>query len=113
MRDEKHGWTREDTVDRELGMSAPITRRDALHGMGAAALGAVAAPWLTLGCRSAGNVETVVQETRPYPPGNTGLRGDHPVSFDVAHQRAWKPYIDAAIDQAHRAVGEFVEAGLV
>jgi hypothetical protein len=66
VRDEKDGWTREDTVDRELGMSAPITRR-----------------------------------------------GDHPGSFDVAHQRAWKPYIDAAIDQAHRAVGELVEAGLV
>jgi len=70
-------------------MHAPITRRDVLHGMGAAALGAVAAPWLTLGCRSAGNVETVVPETRPYPPGKTGMRGDHPGSFDVAHQRAW------------------------
>ncbi len=35
--------------DRELGLFQPITRRDVLHGMGAAFVGTLASPWVALG----------------------------------------------------------------
>ena len=73
--------------DRDLGLFQPITRRDLLHGVGVAAVGAVAAP---LAARSA--EAGIARESAPddYPPVRSGLRGNHEGSFEVAHERAWQ-----------------------
>jgi spermidine dehydrogenase len=89
---------KEKPTDRELGIDRPITRRDVLHGIGGAALGAVGAPWLTLACGKGSSTEHAARpatgaglerEGHPYPPALTGLRGSHPGSFEAAHERAW------------------------
>jgi hypothetical protein len=121
-------------ADRDLGMDRPISRRDLLHGMGALAVSSLvpgrALADEVLALERAGGVAA------GYPPALTGLRGSHVGSFEVAHQLVADPHyedgqypheigrqrfgriaiansdaassaiIDAAIDQAHRAVGE-------
>ena len=70
--------------DKHLGMQSPISRRDILHGFGAA----TAASFIpsigfaddALAAEAAGRLY--------YPPALTGLRGNHPGSFDVAHKLA-------------------------
>src|SRR5207248_11206176 len=52
-----------------------ITRRDFLNGV---ALGVVAGA-------TPAQLFARTTPTRPYPPGQTGLRGSHPGSFEVAH----------------------------
>jgi spermidine dehydrogenase len=67
--------------DRELGMDRKISRRDFVNGVGAAAAGAALMPkWAT--------AQEFAPETSPayYPPARTGMRGDHPGSFEAAHQ---------------------------
>jgi len=67
--------------DRNLGMNRNITRRDFLNGVSVAAAGALALPrW--------GMAQDFAPEQSPdyYPPERTGMRGDHPGSFEVAHQ---------------------------
>ncbi|HEY5656661.1 MAG TPA: NAD(P)-binding protein [Myxococcota bacterium] len=71
-----------DARDRELGLFAPITRRDVLHGASAALIAAFAAPWASLASRAAADLDG------EYPPARTGMRGSHPGSFEVAHDRA-------------------------
>ncbi len=74
--------------DRELGMHRRITRRDVLHGFGAAAAGALVPGSAWSAALAAGDVPV-------YPPALTGLRGNHPGSFEVAHavaregRRSW------------------------
>ena len=78
--------------DRKLGMHRKISRRDLLQGVGA-----VAASAFVPGQAFA---ETMLaRETAgAYPPELTGMRGNHPGSFDVAHKLAregqsdWGPY---------------------
>lgn len=67
--------------DRELGMDRRISRRDLLHGMGAAAAFSLAPDSLLAGLADpvGGN------ETPYYPPQKTGLRGAHIGSFETAH----------------------------
>lgn len=69
--------------DRELGLNRPITRRDFLNGtvMGTAALGA---SWL-LGLERVVNAQEPQDAPGYYPPALTGMRGDHPGSFEMAH----------------------------
>lgn len=83
-----------DSRDRELGMDRKITRRDFLNGValtiGASLVPDVAAaqdagpdlspldPLLAKGIRQ--------QDPRYYPPALTDMRGNHPGSFEVAHQ---------------------------
>jgi 3',5'-cyclic AMP phosphodiesterase CpdA len=95
VRDERDGCTREDAADRELGMHASITRRDVLHGMGAAAY---------YFRKAAGKSARILILDNHDDFGGVAI-----ANADAA----WKPYIDAAIDEARRAVGELVEAGLV
>ena len=67
--------------DRDLGMSRNITRRDFVNGISAAAAGAALLPqWA--------QAQEFAPEQAPdyYPPARTGMRGDHPGSFEVAHQ---------------------------
>ncbi len=67
--------------DGDLGMGAPITRRDLCQGI---ALAIGAAPFLSL------PRETLAAMLSPdyYPPALTGLRGSHVGSFEVAHALA-------------------------
>lgn len=64
--------------DSELGMGQGITRRDLIHNTGVAVLGASLAP-LASGSTVTKNSDTY------YPPTQTGLRGSHPGSFELAH----------------------------
>ncbi len=68
-----------DARDRRLGMDRAITRRDFLNGI-SIAIGASLLP------ACARNGEPLV-ELPPayYPPAETGMRGSHPGSFEVAH----------------------------
>lgn len=62
--------------DRELGLGRPIARRDFLNGA-ALAIGAAIAPRLVLPAGA--------QAAAGYPPALTGLRGQHPGSFELMH----------------------------
>lgn len=73
--------------DRKLGMNSPISRRDILQGFGVVTAGALAmgSPSLAqqiLGAEN-GTGELI---NNGYPPSLTGLRGNHPGSFEVAHE---------------------------
>ena len=69
--------------DRELGMDRPITRRDFIGGV---AVGLGSATWLA-GCSPGAPPDPGVQGAAGYyPPGLTGLRGDHDGSFEAAHR---------------------------
>ncbi|MBW2716839.1 MAG: hypothetical protein JRD03_12210, partial [Deltaproteobacteria bacterium] len=71
----------ETSRDRELGLFQPITRRDLLHGVGVAAVGAMTAPLAAL----AEETEFAPERAADYyPPTRTGLRGNHKGSFEVA-----------------------------
>ena len=68
--------------EQALGVGQQITRRDILHGTAALA----GSSFLT--ARSFGEPAARVtppQDQLAYPPALTGLRGDHPGSFEVAH----------------------------
>jgi spermidine dehydrogenase len=73
--------------DRELGLFCPITRRDLLHGVGIAVAGSMTAPLVALSKEEEFAPERAADY---YPPTRTGLRGDHPGSYEVAHRRAWR-----------------------
>ena len=78
--------------DRELGMNQQISRRDLLHGVGA-----IAAASFVPGSAFA-DAMAAIETTGAYPPALTGMRGNHPGSFDVAHKLAregktdWGPF---------------------
>lgn len=67
--------------DRNLGMNRRITRRDFVNGVSVAAAGALTLPRWAMG-------QEFAPEQAPdyYPPAQTGMRGSHPGSFEVAHQ---------------------------
>lgn len=67
--------------DRELGMHAPITRRDFLNGVAIGLGGALAGAFNTTGT----DVWARQQATGDYPPALTGMRGSHEGSYDAAH----------------------------
>ena len=67
--------------DRDLGMHRGITRRDFVNGMGVAVTGALITPdWL-----SAFGSPDGYRPQEYYPPAQTGMRGSHAGSFEVAH----------------------------
>ncbi|HEV7612805.1 MAG TPA: FAD/NAD(P)-binding protein [Steroidobacteraceae bacterium] len=72
--------------DRLLGMNQPITRRDFLNGV---AIGAAAAsnPLLAAALADPAATASTAAQDAPgyYPPLLTGLRGNHPGSFEDAH----------------------------
>ncbi|WP_368164404.1 NAD(P)-binding protein [Aeromonas sp. R6-2] len=77
-----------------------ITRRDFLNGV-AITIASGVAPLQLLSAASGGN--TLAHRTLAYPPALTGLRGNHPGSFETAHRitREGKQY-----DFAHLPVEE-------
>jgi len=64
--------------DRSLGMHRRITRRDLLHGFGAAAAASFV-PGQTFA------EQVLAAEFAAYPPALTGLRGSHDGAYEVAH----------------------------
>jgi len=73
-----------DSRDRRLGMGRAISRRDFLNGV-SVTLGAALLPACTrTGEHDRG--EQLVEGPSAYdPPTETGMRGSHPGSFEVAH----------------------------
>ena len=82
MADESH------ERDRALGMGARITRRDFLNGVAITAGAAIIPP--EMWAAAAADLQASDLEAQPapgyYPPAKTGLRGDHPGSFEPMHQ---------------------------
>jgi len=76
--------------DKDLGMDRPIHRRDFIQGMavaGGAGAFALHAPGALAGGVSTGgpvNVDGPISAAN-YPPMRTGMRGQHPGSFEGAH----------------------------
>jgi spermidine dehydrogenase len=70
-------------LDIDLGMTAPISRRDFFYGL--SSLGALAA----VGVPSA-RAEADVGHAPAYPPALSGMRGNHPGSFETAHAYTWQ-----------------------
>ncbi len=74
-----------DSHDRNLGMNRPITRRNFLNGVSIALAGSALAPkeaW-AMALNQSFDPEAAADY---YPPARTGMRGDHPGSFEVAHK---------------------------
>ncbi|MGI9271578.1 MAG: NAD(P)-binding protein [Woeseiaceae bacterium] len=84
--------------DRHYGMDREISRRDVLHGVGAVA----AASFLP--SQAFADQMLALEKAGVYPPALTGMRGNHPGSFDAAHQLAregrvdWGPYSEPDAD---------------
>ena len=70
--------------DRDLGMDRAITRRDFLNGVSIAIGATLTVP---AGLDAFGMPQAGAPEMAPdyYPPARTGMRGNHPGSFEVAH----------------------------
>ncbi|MDA1063557.1 MAG: NAD(P)/FAD-dependent oxidoreductase [Proteobacteria bacterium] len=83
-------------TDKQLGMDRAISRRDFINGVAAVS----AASAVPLGALAADKPASAAD----YPPLRTGLRGNHPGSFEVAHELIWQgrtewgPVIDADAD---------------
>jgi spermidine dehydrogenase len=73
--------------DRELGMDRPITRRDFLNGVAVGVGGAFATAALLPGFAQDVEAAGKLPQDAPHynPPALTGMRGNHPGSFEVAH----------------------------
>lgn len=77
--------------DHELGMNRKVTRRDFLDGVAVTAMGAAAAVALPGAAQAAPSAHPGPtphghgRPKAPYPPTATGLRGQQPGAYDVAH----------------------------
>jgi len=75
-------------------MNRHITRRDVLHGVGAFAASSF------IPGKAFADEMLAIEIAGVYPPALTGMRGNHPGSFDVAHKLAregktdWGPYAE-------------------
>ena len=80
--------------DRLLGMHQTITRRDFLNGIAIGAAAAASGPLLAASPDPAAAGPAAAQDALGYyPPLLTGLRGNHPGSFEDAHAlRDGKPW---------------------
>jgi len=74
--------------DRALGMGARITRRDFLNGVAITAGAAIIPPEMWAAAAADLQSSDLEAQAAPgyYPPAKTGLRGDHPGSFEPMHQ---------------------------
>ena len=73
--------------DRALGMGAKITRRDFLNGIALTAGAAVVPAIIPPEMWAAAAADLEAQDVPGYyPPGKTGLRGDHAGSFEPMHK---------------------------
>jgi len=73
--------------DKELGLDRPIARRDFIGGVAAtAAVGGMLAKGSPALAQAAAASTASVPDAANYPPVRTGLRGQYPGSFEMAHQ---------------------------
>jgi len=75
--------------DRKLGMGRSISRRDFIGGVGVALSGSLlSCSWAETEAPLDPTVSSRISRDSKgfYPPIRTGLRGNHPGSFEVAHQ---------------------------
>ncbi len=84
-------------------MEHKITRRDFLNGVAIGAGAGVLAPLDLLAQHAMG------EQPERYPPTLTGIRGNHPGSFDAIHNLAWRGVKPAA----HRALDEHYDLVIV
>ena len=92
--------------DRKLGMNQQISRRDVLHGVGA-----IAAASFVPGHAFADQM-LAIEKAGVYPPALTGMRGNHPGSFDVAHELAREGKVDwGAYSEPDSGVYDLVVVG--
>ncbi|HIG39016.1 MAG: NAD(P)-binding protein [bacterium] len=70
--------------DKKLGMERPITRREFVGGVALSVGAGLMGPNLIYGDTPGGKKNGPL-----YPPGQTGLRGSHPGSFEIAHDVAF------------------------
>ena len=86
------------STDLTLGMNRSISRRDVIHGIGtltAAALTSSVAPVLANNEQTHAAIsDAITVPNSVYPPARSGMRGNHPGSFEVAHQLAREGRID-------------------
>ena len=83
--------------DKLLGMDRPISRRDLLHGAGLLAAGSLLPGQVLAESLSAGEKGSLAGVG--YPPARTGMRGNHPGSFDIAHPLAREGRTDWGVAQ--------------
>jgi spermidine dehydrogenase len=76
----------ETASDRALGMEVPIARRDFLNGAAIAVGSAIAGSWPDVIAAAAAAGPAAQDAPGYYPPILTGLRGNHPGSFEAAHR---------------------------
>ena len=85
-------------------MKYKITRRDFLNGMAISAGASLLAPTQLLGQVAPSGLSS---KANYYPPTLTGMRGNHPGSFEVSHALAWggvKPTKYRKLDQHYDLV---------
>ncbi len=91
--------------DKNLGMDKLISRRDILHGFGGLAAGAITSSALST-TAIAGQLFSPEDASENsannfYPPAQSGLRGNHQGSFEVAHElgrdakKVWGPVLQS------------------
>jgi spermidine dehydrogenase len=105
------GQNEDKSKDRLLGMDRPITRRDFLNGIAIGASAAASGPLFAAPLTNAGRTAGDPASGSPtaslapaqdafgyYPPLLTGMRGNHPGSFEDAHAlrdgQTWPPATD-------------------
>lgn len=74
--------------DHELGMDRPISRRDFLNGVAIGVGSVIAGQPLLAMAEAASEKDTVAPEKAKdyYPPGKTGMRGNHDGAYTYAHR---------------------------
>jgi spermidine dehydrogenase len=83
------------TEDKELGMDRDISRRDFLEGSLKLAGGAALSSLAPHGWTNRGpGMPHQSTDRLQHPPHDSGLRGSHEGSFEVAHQLAWEGKTD-------------------
>jgi spermidine dehydrogenase len=103
--------------DRKLGMQQLISRRDVLHGFGAGTVatltaGVVSPIWAIGPQINTPKTAGAPLLNTPYPPARQGMRGNHPGSFEVAHQLARSGRKDwGSIQQIDKDVYDLVVVG--
>jgi spermidine dehydrogenase len=76
---------RDAAADDRLGMQQPITRRDFLNGVALASAAAVS-PAVAAALTAAPHESAAQDALGYYPPLLTGMRGNHPGSYEAAHE---------------------------
>ena len=84
-------------------MMQGITRRDFVNGTLLTAGGAALSPLA--------NASSVTGQDLNYPPGLTGMRGNHPASNKVAHNLAWGQSADLGIPSGRKEHYDLVIVG--